>query len=215
MASHAPLGMPPPAVLWVVADVVGGCVVSALWLDQALAEALHRLGETPIIRLAGWTTHLGQTSVCLVGSALAYAIFRFTGNRRRAGQALFVLLAVGLSSMLTLTLKVLAGRARPKLLFDEGIVAFTPFQFGHDVNSFPSGHATATAAVAVALAMIAPAHRDLCLAVGLMLVSTRVIVQDHYLSDVIAGIAVGIATVHLLSAALASQGVSLRSPEVM
>ncbi|MGI9665705.1 MAG: phosphatase PAP2 family protein [Acidimicrobiia bacterium] len=64
--------------------------------------------------------------------------------------------------------------------------------------SFPSGHATATAAIAVALVFIVvPAgaqRRNLVLAAALfsvLMASSRVYLRAHWLSDVLAGVAIG------------------------
>jgi undecaprenyl-diphosphatase len=58
-------------------------------------------------------------------------------------------------------------------------------------QSFPSGHATTAFAVAAALTRAAPARRPLWLAVAAVVGAARVLLNAHFLSDVVGGALLG------------------------
>jgi membrane-associated phospholipid phosphatase len=108
-------------------------------------------------------------------------------RRRRFGAATAFALTWLVSEVALTVLKVVFARGRP------------PFPLVATVTySFPSGHATATAAITVSavLAFMAPGHRRRIwslAAVGFSLVMgfSRVYLGAHWLSDVVAGVLLG------------------------
>jgi undecaprenyl-diphosphatase len=110
-------------------------------------------------------------------------------NAARWAFAFFV--AVAGSGLAGNILKLIFGKSRPERLFEAGFFGFTPFSYGHDVNSFPSGHATTFGALAMMFALLFPRFGWFFLALGACGISTRVFVQAHYVSDVCAGFSLG------------------------
>jgi len=169
----------PPRALVAMAVV---CLLAApfahLFVDQGIARFARDQG---LVRsqVLQWTTEV-----------FAVAALRRWHNLARWAFAL--LAAVGGSGLLANLLKLLVGKARPNVLFDEGRFGFTPFRYGYDVNSMPSGHATTCGAAATILALAFPKARWPILVVGILVASTRVFIHAHYLSDVLAGLALGI-----------------------
>ncbi len=113
----------------------------------------------------------------------------FLTIRRRWEALAFWALAMIVSQLLIGPVKDLYERARPTL----PLVETTGF-------SFPSGHATASAAIAVALVIVlvraGPKRRNLGMlaaAFAFLMASSRVYLRAHWLSDVVAGAALGIA----------------------
>jgi undecaprenyl-diphosphatase len=88
-------------------------------------------------------------------------------------------------------LKPLFGRARPKLLFADDLSGFHPMTFGSDWASMPSGHTTTVFAVAAALMVFFPRARYLLLIFAVTVGLSRVMVNAHYLSDVLFGAVIG------------------------
>jgi membrane-associated phospholipid phosphatase len=136
---------------------------------HALAAALVNLGD-----LAGLLLMLG--AVC------AYGLWR--GRRR---EVLAAAIMVAAANLTTQVLKTALEHVRNKA-FEHGFELPWP-------DSFPSGHTTAAASIAVALLIIAPAaHRLLAAAVGAVLVTavgfSVVILGWHYPSDVLGGLLV-------------------------
>ena len=69
---------------------------------------------------------------------------------------------------------------------------------GKALDAFPSGHAIHVGAMASAAAELPPAQRGLAWSIGAGLVLTRIVLLAHWTSDVIAGLAIGVAVERLL-----------------
>ena len=116
-----------------------------------------------------------------------------------AGQAFgFVFACLALSGLTADTLKPLFGRARPVVLDRMGFYGFHPFTFDAQWASMPSGHATTAFTLFGILAILLPRGRLLWLFAALAITVSRVMVNAHYLSDVLAGAVVGMGAVAAL-----------------
>jgi membrane-associated phospholipid phosphatase len=100
----------------------------------------------------------------------------------------YVFLAVGVPGLAVTIVKRLIGRVRPSAL---GPFAYEPFSWRPDFASFPSGHATTAFAALVAIGFLFPRARPLLWVYALFIAASRIIVGEHYPSDVIAGAAFG------------------------
>ena len=97
--------------------------------------------------------------------------------------------AIGAAALAVTALKELFDRARPSLA-DPTIdaVGLVPAS-----DSFPSGHAATAFAAAVAVGLVHPRLRRPLLALATIVAISRVYLGVHYLSDVLAGAALGAA----------------------
>lgn len=199
---------------WVL--LVAAVLLGVLVVDRPLSLLLRQAGE-PLLDLFRFVTDFGKSDGFLVGSALvtlgaAGAAVAATGRARKrlaawlAGYAFFFFWAVAGSGILANLLKVIFGRARPKLLDQHDLYGFSPFGFDPDLHSFPSGHSTTAFAVAVALTFFLPGARLWWLAFALLVAASRVVVNAHYLSDVAGGAAVGTLSVLLLARLFRDRG---------
>lgn len=177
---------------WIAAACLVAAVVAHVAADSGLAHAMHDRAMSKV-RPLQWATEFGEAIWWLVPAGVVFAIAARRKQHNLARWAFAVIAAVGSSGILVNLLKMAIGKSRPKLLFSDGRLDFTPFSYGHEVNGFPSGHATTCAAGATILAMAMPRFRVAFLAGGLALALTRVAIHAHYLSDVCAGFALGIA----------------------
>jgi len=175
------------------------------------------LPET-VRRLFAAFTDLGQAHWILIGTAFALmvALLRDSTERaapprlraRRAGWSAacaYLFLSVAASGLAALMLKYAIGRARPRHFEAEGVLAFKPLVGGASWASFPSGHATTAAALAVALALLFPRLRLVFLCAGFLLALSRLVTRSHYPSDVAAGCLLGGLTAWLLARAFAQR----------
>ena len=160
-------------------------------LDVARDANAAVLDSPPLLAFARGVTHLGDYAV-LTAVVTAGALALLAARRWRVA-AYFVVVGIG-ASLLSRTLKAIVGRARPVL---EQTVATLP-----DSPSFPSGHALGAAAVYPALLLVvwpwlAGRVRRLALTLTALVVvavaASRVLLGVHYLSDVVAGAALGLA----------------------
>ena len=178
------------------------CLLSMHAFDAAVSQAARALPEDihaifRVITIAGlgkwYLWPLGLAAAGLVAASYA----RVTDERARcyrqwAWILIFAFLAVLLSGLLVDLIKVAVGRARPKLLDLVGFYGFLPVNFRADYQSFPSGHAATAASVALVLAYLRPELRWLALAYALPIAASRVIVNAHFLGDVVGGAALGL-----------------------
>lgn len=191
--------------------------------DERIALAMRDI--SPGLR---WTflqiTRLGESGYIFALSAaifLGSLLARHRGLGRLsdaglgllAGRAFFVFAVNALSGLLSLVVKVVVGRARPRLLDVVGPFHFDLFSVKSAVLSFPSGHAVTALVTATALAFIAPRLTWPLMIAALLVCISRVATGAHYPSDVIGGMAVGFATAVFARRAFADRGtVFSRSP---
>jgi membrane-associated phospholipid phosphatase len=177
--------------LWVVACAPLVVVpIAQLALDESVARWAHAR-ELVSSAFLQWSTELGESTYWLVPAAVLFVICATLRQHNRARWAFFMFVAVGGSGLLANLLKFTIGKARPKLLLAEEYFGFKPFTLGYDFNSMPSGHATTCGAVAMVFAIAFPRWRWLFLLLGVALASTRIAIHAHYLSDVAAGLSLG------------------------
>lgn len=112
-------------------------------------------------------------------------ILRKKEFRRAAGIVLLAGIVAGLSVNV---LRPSFGRARPSSGMENG---FYGPSLEHRFNSFPSGHTTTAWATAISTSMMVPALSVPTIAWATGVSASRMYQNSHYLSDVIAGTAVG------------------------
>lgn len=165
----------------------------ALYIHEQVAR------QSRFYHLADMITHLGYTSVALAMFFIPFVISRFVCHclvwTRRF---LFMLQSMVVAGLVTDLLKMFFGRPRPKLFFNDGLQQFywwhhRPMK-SYDFVSFPSGHATIAAAIGVGVMLSFPRWRWLGVVFMLFVAASRVILLDHYVADVMAGMYVGVVT---------------------
>lgn len=145
-----------------------------------------------------WFTKLGLGILYLLGFLLAALWFRFVSkNKLWEERCWFLWLAVVFPSVLCLILKVLAGRARPDLWFGWQVFGFYGVKFNAFYWSFPSGHTATMMGLVFGLALVFPKYDIFWMVFGLLVAISRVLLVQHYLSDI-----VGAAWLALLEVAL-------------
>jgi len=187
------------ALLIFCADIPMATYVKAI--DENIHEASDFFRSITDFGKGAW--YLWPTAIIVVFSFFlsrgedvpqAYKrLFGYIGIR-----AFFLFSTVGLSGIAVNVLKVILGRARPLMMFREGVYGFEPLSHVAFLwNSMPSGHSTTAFAVAFSLAHLYPKGNILWLFYACLLALSRVMVNAHYLSDVCAGAALGWLTVKL------------------
>lgn len=106
----------------------------------------------------------------------------------------FVLLTAIVSGIAVNLLKIVFARYRPELYFKQGDYGFSWFDQTHLLASFPSGHSATAMAVATALTLLFPRYGWFFIITGVVIIFSRVVLAEHYISDVIAGGYLGVIT---------------------
>ncbi len=102
-------------------------------------------------------------------------------------KAALVFAAVALPGLFVLIVKFFAGRARPYT----GEIGFFPFTPGSANASWPSGHTTTAFGFAVAMGLAFPPLRWPLMAIAALIGYSRMVLEMHYLGDVIMGATIG------------------------
>lgn len=100
------------------------------------------------------------------------------------------LIAHGIAALLANGLKHLIGRPRPKFVHS-GEWQMT-LSWASGLDSFPSGHSTASFAVATVLAKRFPPVGPFCIAIAFFVALSRVFRGSHFPTDVLGGAVIGI-----------------------
>lgn len=150
----------------------------------------------------GEGSHLMAISVVLlaVGWLFSKPTFKAAGIQ--------TLIAHGIAALVSNGLKHLVGRPRPKFVHS-GEWQFTP-SWASGLDSFPSGHTTASFAVATVLAKRFPAFGPLCVSVAAFVALSRVLRGSHFPTDVFGGAVFGVLSGSLASAPLKQWSISLQ-----
>lgn len=119
-----------------------------------------------------------------------------TALSERAIYIFAVLAASGIGAQLV---KHLVGRARPHLMQTLGPYHFDLLSMKSSLASFPSGHSATVFSMAIALGFILPRWRWPLLVLATLIAASRIVVEAHYISDVVAGGALGIGSAILVA----------------
>lgn len=169
--------------------------------DIALSGALREHISHDMLRFFAMITQLGDPRFLVVLAALVAAVL--LAQRRRMLAGAWIAATIG-GALMNRVLKAIFERDRP--LHDHGLASETTW-------SFPSGHASGSVLVYGLLGYLVVRHTPrawhLPVALGgialiLFVGASRVVLQVHYLSDVLAGYASGAAWVAMCIAGIES-----------
>jgi lipid A 4'-phosphatase len=195
-----------------------GIAVSIAFIDRPVALYFHQISP-PVADAFRAATHLGVSTYYLIGTALLALTFWLIGRcidsrwAARLGAAavvpLFLFLSIAVAGLITDLLKVVFGRARPKLLFANETFGFDWWGTKADFWSFPSGHATTVVAIAAALYCLWPRFLPLYVGFAVLVSLSRAVIGAHYVSDVIAATFIAIAATAYLRRVFERGGIVL------
>jgi undecaprenyl-diphosphatase len=157
-------------------------------IDNGVAKWGHRHASKNSMGVLNDITQLG--SIYTVIALCAFLALVETIRERSVWVVLFIVAAVGGEEILTLTVKDLADRVRPA--FNPAAATLGP--------SFPSGHSATSAAFYATAALLLGRWRTrptraaltgLAAGIAVAVAASRVLLDVHWLSDVIAGLALG------------------------
>lgn len=169
------------------------CAVSIIFLDVPVAGFFKSHENKVFFRFSADITELGKSDVYIPVSLGVWLIFR----KRKpliAKIALSIFLTVVIAGLASNLSKFFFGRNRPVMLYDFDTYGFEYFHTKYYKTSFPSGHTTVAAALG---SMLALHWRKLTFPATVFIILmavTRLATLNHFLSDTLAGMVLGIGT---------------------
>jgi membrane-associated phospholipid phosphatase len=159
----------------------------ALRLPMGVVDAFYEVTD---FGRSGWVLVPTGALIAVIALVASSALHHMTRGvlaviATRVG---FVFLAVGVPGLFVAIVKRLIGRVRPS---PAGPFAYEPFHWRPDFASLPSGHTTTVFATLVAVGALFPRVRPYLWGFALLIAVSRIAVSAHFLSDVLAGAAVG------------------------
>lgn len=178
-----------------------------LW-DQNIAWYLDAIFGSSLDKAANKITWLGLADVYFWISSLGYLVAALSEkyfNHKISKQASYKLkkqfqlmfTALLTSGVLVVCLKIIIGRCRPyhSPVFDA--FYFKPFSLNWDFQSYPSGHTQVSFTIAAFLIYLWPKFTRYFYIFASIIALSRVVLDYHFLGDVISGAYIGILGFHL------------------
>jgi membrane-associated phospholipid phosphatase len=159
----------------------------ALRLPIGVVEAFYEVTD---FGRSGWVLVPTGALIALLALVASPGLDRMTRGALAAiaTRVGFVFLAVGVPGLFVAIVKRFIGRVRPS---SPGPFAYEPFHWRPDFASLPSGHTTTAFATLVAVGALFPRARPFLWGFALVIALSRIAVNAHFVSDVLAGAAVG------------------------
>ena len=181
-----------PPMVWAIAGILLGVAALMMLAERKGAPVVLALDfKGDLKRESRWLAQYGQGACTLVAGTL---MFLLDGHwlGRYWHPAGFLMVVVFGTSLLCTLLKRLFGRVRPGR---EEAGKFLGFSWHHDNSreSFPSSHSASAMAMSMLLARLYPSAAILFWALALICAALRYLMDAHWPSDVLAGLALGLA----------------------
>jgi undecaprenyl-diphosphatase len=158
-------------------------------LDARIANGISRHTGPAYEKAAELLTWGADEHVLLAFATGFWLYARGAGARERVASN-HLLLVSAVVTLLPHVFKGIFDQERPDRRTIVGHLRGVPFS-GKPRDAFPSGHAMHVGAVAAAATELPAAQRGAVWLIGAGLVATRVVLLAHWMSDVLAGLAIG------------------------
>jgi len=212
-------GSPAVRVALVSAATVLAVVVSIWVIDRPLALYFHAR-DHDLRSLFDFTGRLGLAYGYLTVFGVAFVVLHWGGALPRLAQfalplralsavPAFLFVSIAASGVIVDVLKVVFGRARPKLLFQSDIYGFDWLSWRPDHWSFPSGHSATIVALMTALWFLWPPHILFYVLVAAIVCVSRLVVGAHYPADRLAGALIAVLTTRYVAQLFTRAGINL------
>jgi membrane-associated phospholipid phosphatase len=181
-------------LLWLLA---GAVAIALAWsLDNPVDAALDAGNTRPLDQFAWWCSKLAEGWVPALVGIFFTIVFVLLHRPTVAAKIVFVVLTCEFTGLVAILLRILAGRTRPNADLPQGF--YGVWHNGHSImgryefSAFPSGHSATAAGLAAAAWMV---HRGWGAAAALFTLAvmwSRIAMQAHHLSDVVASVVLAI-----------------------
>jgi len=154
--------------------------------DKPISTYFYTLHNETITKVFKVLTGFGNSAWYFIPSILLFFYFKkIKKEPNKALIALYIFMTNLVAGLLVWVLKIPFGRARPKLYFQDNLYGFEWFEIKPDLVSFPSGHTITIISTVVAFSLLFPKWKYLLLPFGALVAFSRVVLTQHYMSDVL------------------------------
>lgn len=175
-------------LLWILGATVA---IAAAWtLDGPVDSALDATGNPALHAFAWWCSKLAEGWVPALAAILLCIVLVIARRPVVAAKILFVVLTCELTGLAALILRILLGRTRPLADVSQGF--YGVWYHGHwiigryEFSSFPSGHSATAVGLAAAAWMVSNRWGAVASLFALLVMWSRIALQCHHFSDVVA-----------------------------
>jgi undecaprenyl-diphosphatase len=188
--------------LAVVAVLLLAVVIGSMYLFDAATSAwashlpnsiVEAFDEITNFGLGGWFLYPLGSFLIVIAAVMAPALPPLTRGvlGALAARAGFLFIAIGLPGLFVTIVKRMIGRARPYVGGHDDPFNYEPFIWRPEYASMPSGHSTTSVAAAIAIGALWPQARPVVWLYAVIIMLSRVMINVHHPSDVLAGALVG------------------------
>jgi membrane-associated phospholipid phosphatase len=174
--------------LWLLAGI--GAVALAFPVDDAVDGALVVANPSSLHDVAWWCSKIGEGWVVGIGGILLAAFFVWRKKPVLAANIFFVALTSELAGLVATIFRVLIGRTRPTAPLPQGF--YGVWHDGHwligkyQFSSFPSGHSASAVGLVAAAWLVNRGWGAASAVYALAVMWSRIALNCHHLSDVVA-----------------------------
>lgn len=181
---------------WLLAGVV--VVAAAFPFDHRVGAALDVMQQPAWKEFAQWCSKIGEGWVPAVVGIFLAVTYLVLNRPQVAAKIFFVTLTCELTGLAVVILRLFFGRARPNNhdvppgfygMWHDGHWILGQFKF----SSFPSGHAATAVGVAAAAWLVHRGWGAVLMVYALAVMWSRIALECHHLSDVLASTVLSIA----------------------
>ncbi len=176
--------------------LLAGCAVLMLLERRGLPVTLALNFKGDVKRETRWLAQYGQ-SVCTVVAALLIWRLDPKSNRMHHWGPILLIAATALASGAAMVIKRLTGRVRPGREQAGQFLGLT-LKHANYRESFPSSHSASAVAFAVVLSLLYWPGAAIFWTLAILCALLRYIMDAHWPSDVLGGIALGYAAGHVV-----------------
>ncbi|MBU1658251.1 phosphatase PAP2 family protein [bacterium] len=185
--------------------------LSYFFLDKTIAKYFLQ-NVTTYEKIGDFISIWGESHWYIATAVIGFVLFKYLKKNKLYEQRFLFLLYINIfSGLISLVLKNIFGRIRPWGMRNEGdeygFLLFQNYDLGFiekmkyhfatlaeaptTYSSFPSGHTTTVFAVFTYLSLLFPKYVYLWLSMAIVLACSRLLANDHFLSDLFAGVMIG------------------------
>lgn len=168
------------------------CALCFLQIDQAVAQYINRSGRPEWASAAQMMTVLSACGLFILALGLVHRHFASGEQKISKDELILGFASVILALACVELLKFVFGRIGPEEYLATGAYGFHYLNLSVEPgHSFPSEYGALAGAIAGLVWTMAPTYRPTIFVLALLLPGSQILIGTHFVSDIVAGLAIG------------------------